>query len=95
MNPTTLSRASDASWRHFAPNSTDTTRFEETLVYVKLDASGVPVLNKKGKQIVIEKKFIIGGPDYLESHPTAEAAKHLFYEYPAKAAWIFSHWLKT
>ncbi len=35
-----------------------------------------------------------GGEDYVESHPTAEAARILFYQYPASSRWVFKFWLE-
>lgn len=72
-----LSRAADASWRHFAPLSSSNSNYDAEL---------------NGKPYKIKgKNFVVPGEDYTESHPVAEAARYLFYQFPAPTRWVFEH----
>lgn len=94
FDPFIISRASDASWRFFGSVSGSTPKHEEDCP--KLDFKESKKVDKKPCLMINwnlcwkEHVLIMGGEDYIESHPVAEAARHLFYG-PGGSFWMFSH----
>lgn len=90
FDPFAISRATDASWRHFASTSGSTPKHTMNYLQAVVLASKKPTLMINWNLGFVSRAVDLGGEDYLESHPISEAAKHLFYQYPAEARWCFA-----